>query len=407
MKSIFDYAKNIDRGGKRAEMFIYDEISDEKINGRHFANELKHLIEVDNITDIDVRINSIGGGVMHAFSIFSAISEANKRPGVAVNTFNDGLAASSAAWLLLAGKNIFPKDYSRLMIHGVLPIGDDGQIKKDLSEADRVALTQFKNIIKEVIFAKTGIVPSYIDELLTNGRDNWFTAEEAADIGFFSKHNIQKTGLEIDLPEDLRRDALHVANQAQKIIENNFINSNPVQMKKVINALKLQEGVSEEVVLVAVENALKEASDAKTALETVSNSLTEATATIAKQKTELDAANRSGAVLVVENAIKEGKIAPKNDDEKNGLIETCLKDVESFKNTLSLVPLKAANVLNQIDKQNGAGSDIIGKIANRSYRELEKNEPTLLNEIKNTAPSEFVKLYNAQYKTQKTEADFK
>lgn len=402
MKANFKHIKNINREKNLATMFIYDEISDEKVNGRHFAHELNYLLDYEGV-DVDVRINSIGGNVIHAFSIFSAITNANKN-GATVNTYNDGLAASSAAWVLLAGKQIFSKDYARLMIHGTAAVDDKGNPREDLDESTKSALLNFKEMIKTVIVAKTGLASEYIEELMSNGVDNWFTADEAAALGFFSASNIEKTGFEIDLPESDRVDALLVANKAQKII--NSQTPKTLQMKKVINALKLQEGASEEVVLTAVTNALKDAADAKTALETAQNSLTEANATISEQKTAIEASNKAAAVSIVENAIKEGKFSPKNETEKDALISTCLKDVDSFKNTLSLMTTKSGNVIDQIDNKGTETKSLIEKVNNRTFRELEKSEPSLLAEVKNSAKSEYVRLFNAQYNTQKTEADF-
>lgn len=397
----FKYITEVNNKQKFAEMHLYDEISDEKVNGRHFASELNYLLDYENFKEIRVRINSVGGSVMHAFSIFSAIINANKRTGVNVNTYNDGVAASSAGFILMAGAKVYVKDYSRLMLHGV-SIPDSAE----LTESDKAALDNFEQMIISVFHKKTGVPESYFKDLLGNGKDNWFNAEEGAKAGFYDKKNIENTGFEIDLPEDLSLAASMVANKAKKIM--NINKDKPLQMKKIISALKLQEGSSEEVVLAAVQNAIAEASRSKTALEEAENKLTKKDAEIEALKKDSEKAVQDSALSIVENAIKEGKFAPKDEDEKSKLVETATKDLESFKNMISLMPTKAANIYDG-GKNGNSGEEATGlleKVKNRSFRTLEKEEPKLLNEIKNSFKSEYVKLYNKEYGTEKTEADF-
>lgn len=404
-KANFKYIKNINTEKRFAEMFIYDEIGDEGINGRFFAYELKYLADYEDLDEIKVRINSVGGSVMHAFSIFSAILNTNKDKKVVVNTYNDGVAASSASFILLAGKKVFVKDYSRVMMHGVMSLDEDGNIKGDLSEKDKEALRNFSEMIVQVIVQNTGIDKSVIEDLLNNGRDNWFGAKEGADAGFYPSENIENTGLEIDLPEDLSTTELTVVmNKAQKIINSN--NLKPLKMKKVIAALKLQEGSSEQVVLTAVENAINEANTSKKALETANNSIAEKDQEIQRLNGLVTASNKAAAASIVENAIKEGKFAPKDETEKTNLVNQCLKDVDGFKNMVALMPTKAANILDGVQNGGEGTKSLLEKVNNRGFRQLEKEDPTLLSEIRNSVKGEYVKLYNEQYKTQKTEADF-
>jgi ATP-dependent protease ClpP protease subunit len=400
----FKYIKNINSAKKFAEMFIYDEIGDEGVNGKYFAYELAYLMDREDIDEVKVRINSVGGSVMHAFSIFSSIINANKQNKIAVNTYNDGVAASSAGFILLAGKNIYVKDYARLMVHGVAKVDENGKVTGDLSENDKSALQNFGDMISQVMSSRTDISEKVIKDLLNNGKDNWFNASEGSSAGFYPSQNIEKTGLEIDLPEDLSNtDLTVVMNKARKILINN---QKPLQMKKVIAALKLQEGSSEEIVLTAVTNALRETETAKTALQKAVNKNTEQEATILTLKTQVENSNKSAALSIVENAIKEGKFVPKDETEKENIVNQCLKDVDGFKNMIALMPTKAANVLNVINKDEKETGSLLQLIENKSFRDLEKGDAVLLARVKNEAKGEYVKLYNKQYNTNKTEADF-
>lgn len=400
----FKFIQNIDKSNNFAEMYLYDEIGFEGINGRQFAYELKWLEEYHEpkLDEIKVRINSVGGSVMDGFSIFSSIFNANKSGRVEVNTYGDGVAASIAGLILMAGKKIYMKDYARLMLHGVSFVNEDGTPAQGLTEKDVQALSVFKDMIKQVFVNNTDIPEEQIEELLSNGKDNWFTAEEAAKAGFIPMENIENTGLELGLP--VENDAIIIANKAQKIINKN--NFKPLQMKKVIALLGLQEGANEAIVANAVQVALDKSKTAETALTEAQNKITEKDAKIQELQTQVEASNKSVANSIVEAAIKDGKFAPKDDAEKQNLVNQALKDVEGFKTMVALMPTKAANIIDQTQAGNEGASTLIERIKNRSFRQLEREDSALLAEIKNSAKGEYVKLYNAQYNTNKTEADF-
>lgn len=404
----FKYISNIDKNKDFAEMFIYDEIGYNPntgmgISGRQFAYELKWLADYHEppLKKIKVRLNTGGGSVMDGFSIFSAIHNINKEGNLDVDTYNDGVAASIGGLILMAGKNRFAKDYSRLMLHGVSILDKDGNARTDISPKELEAMSNFKDMIKQVFVNNTGIPDYQIEDLLTNEKDNWFTAKEAANAGFFPTSNIENTGLELGLP--VENDAFVIANKAQKIINNNY---KPLEMRKVIALLNLQDGANEEVVANAVQNALTQAQETKTALTQAQNKAQEQEQEIQRLKTQVEASNKAVATGLVENAIKEGKFTPKDEAEKQSLISNALKDPEAFGNMVNMMPVKAANIINgtQIGKENT--DSLISRINNRGLRELEKNDPSLLTELKNSAKDEYVKLYNKQYGTNKTVADF-
>ena len=362
-------------------MHVYTHIGAGGINASDFASEIKNL-KVDRL---NVRINTIGGGVVDGFGIFSAMLNF-KESGGELHTYNDGLAASTGGWLLLAAdpQNIHSKDYALLMLHGVKNDVKGGLFEKSIQKI-------FKN--------RSGV---NVSDLMTNGADNFFDAIEASNRGFFPVENIENTGLEIDIPENLS--LLEISNKIQNISKKN--NLKPLQMKTVINLLKLQEGASEEVVAAAVQNALKLAKDNADALVIAENKVTAADAKVLELQGKVNEAVKNSANTYVDAQIKEGKFTPKDDAEKTALVNQYVANPEGFKTMVSMMPTKAANVLNQLQTGGEGAESIIEKIANRSLREIEKADPKFLTQIKNEAKGDFVKLWNKQYGTQKTEADF-
>lgn len=395
MKAKFKYIRNYKEGGKVAEMFIYDEIDEGKVDGVQFAYEMRYLIDYENTSLIKVRINSPGGNVMHAFSIVSAIINANNSSKTQVDTYNDGVAASSAGFILLCGKNVYAKDYSRLMIHGV-----SSDMEKE-NENDRAALLNFKEMITQVFVSRTGIVASYIDDLMTNGRDNWFNIKDAIKNGFLKGENIENTGIDLGLPEELTRTALAVANKAKQIL--NEVKPKKLAMKKVIAKLGLQDAASEDQTFTAVSNVMKERDEAKTALTAAQNVSAQLETANAELKTKLEAQNKGAALTAVNNAISAGKFTPKDEEAKTALIGQAENNLEGFNAMVSMMPTKASNVLDQLTP--GDDADALAKVNNRGLRQLEKEDIRLVAEIRNNHRAEYIKLYNAAYNTNKTEKE--
>lgn len=372
------------KGGRKiAEMRIYTHVGQGGINASDFANELNSFDAKDRV---NVRINTVGGSVVDGFGIFSAMLNFKEKGGE-LHTYNDGLAASTGGWLLLAAdpQNIHSKDFAILMLHGV-----KNDVQGKLFE--KSILTIFKN--------RSGLD---VENLMTNGTDNFFDAAEASQRGFFPSENIENTGFKIDIPDNCS--LLEVSNSIQNIVNN--INLKPLKMKTVINLLKLQEGSSEEVIAAAVKNALDLAKTNADALVLAENKVTEANAKVLELQGKVDEAVKNSATVFVEAQIKEGKFAPKNETEKAALVDQYVASPENFKALVAMMPTKAANALDAIDKGGEDAKTLIDQIDNRSLRELEKQDPALLAQIKNEAKGEFVKLWNKQYGTNKTEADFK
>lgn len=96
--------------GERAELFIYGAIDDwDGTSAASFTKELKAV----TAPSIDLRINSPGGLVFEAVAIYSAI----KRHPATVDVHVDGLAASAASFVAMAGDSIEIEKPAKMMIH--------------------------------------------------------------------------------------------------------------------------------------------------------------------------------------------------------------------------------------------------------------------------------------------------
>ncbi len=91
------------------EVFIYDEIGDFGVTADDFVQEFSG-IRAKNIT---VRINSPGGQVFDGLAIYNAI----RRHPSHVTTIIDGMAASPASFIAMAGGEVVMSPHAQMLIH--------------------------------------------------------------------------------------------------------------------------------------------------------------------------------------------------------------------------------------------------------------------------------------------------
>lgn len=370
-------------GKKVVDMHLYDNIGFGGIKGIDFANEMK----AQNADRVNVRICSKGGDVIEGFAILSAMLNF-KNAGGELHTYNDGVAASTAGWLLQAAdpNNIHSKDYAILMLHGVSNDTNDGKFQKAIAKI-------FKN--------RSGID---VNELMTNGQDNFFDTDEAIAKGFLIESNVENTGNTLPKSNDL----LLIANAANEIISNNSnINiKKPLKMKRIANLLNLQEGSTEEVIANAISKTIADAEKQAKKLTEVQNTLKEKNTLVEKLQKQVKASNDLTATNLVEGAIKDGRLAPATEEDKKELINSAKSDLGAFEKMLKMIPVKASNIISNTKIGEEGKKSLIAKIDNRGLRQLEREDSGLLAEVKKNDKETYVNLYNEQYGTAKTIADF-
>jgi ATP-dependent protease ClpP protease subunit len=159
-----------------AEVTIYDPIGQDWIgNGvtaKKFREELLALGELDEIV---VRINSPGGEVFDGFAIYNALKDNPARVVVHV----DGLAASIASVIAMAGDEVIMGRGATLMIHNpwTLAIGDADDMRKVAEQLDKVGKGLVDAYMSRAKVSRQRVI-SWMDD------ETWFTAEEAVGAGF-------------------------------------------------------------------------------------------------------------------------------------------------------------------------------------------------------------------------------
>ncbi|MBK8184764.1 MAG: Clp protease ClpP [Candidatus Competibacteraceae bacterium] len=157
---------------KTAEIRIYEEIGAWGITAKQFADDLAAL---GDLTAINVRINSPGGDVFEALAIHNAL----QRHPAKVTTYIDGLCASAATLIALAGDETHMVSNGMYMIHEPWTMaGGDAETMQKSADLLNVTADQ----IVTMYARKTGIAA---DDLRAKMQvETWMTAQEALDEGF-------------------------------------------------------------------------------------------------------------------------------------------------------------------------------------------------------------------------------
>lgn len=155
-----------------ATIEIYDEIGYWGITARQFMSDLRALGSVERLT---VAINSPGGDVFDGIAIHNALRNHSAEITVRV----DGIAASIASVIAMAGDRIVMPSNAMMMIHDPWAIAM-GNSKDFLATAE--ALDKMAEAMVASYAGKTGMDP---DEIRNKMRaETWMTAAEAAALGF-------------------------------------------------------------------------------------------------------------------------------------------------------------------------------------------------------------------------------
>lgn len=162
-----------------AELMIYGRIGgggffDEGIG----ASDVAAMLREAGSGPIDVRINSGGGDVFDGIAIHSLLA---RHPGT-VTVYIDGLAASAASFIALAGHRIVSARNAFMMIHDGMT-GTYGNAATHRGSAE--LLDKVSANIADMYAERAGEDIEHWRNLMTvNGEDGtWFTGQEALEAG--------------------------------------------------------------------------------------------------------------------------------------------------------------------------------------------------------------------------------
>ena len=172
-RKFWNWVKN--EGEEVRTLYLSGEISDEtwfgdEVTPRLFKDEL-----MTGSGDITLWINSPGGDVFAAAQIYNMLMDYPGRVTVKI----DGLAASAASVIAMAGSQVEMSPVAMMMIHNpiTVAIGDSKEMQKAID-----MLAEVKESIVNAYEIKTGLSRNKISKLMD--AETWFNAKKAVELGF-------------------------------------------------------------------------------------------------------------------------------------------------------------------------------------------------------------------------------
>ena len=143
---------------------------DDDVTPQMFKDEL--LAEDGDVT---VWINSPGGDCVAAAQIYNMLSNYRGRVTVKI----DGIAASAASVIAMAGDTVLMSPVSMLMIHNpaTIAMGDHAEMQRAMD-----MLNEVKESIINAYVGKTGLSRSKLSHLMD--AETWMDANKAVELGF-------------------------------------------------------------------------------------------------------------------------------------------------------------------------------------------------------------------------------
>lgn len=116
-----------------------------------------------------------GGSTFQGLAIYNLLKQHKAK----INTYIDGIAASSASIIAMAGDKIYMPKTSLIMIHNcwTYTIGNAKELRKTAEDMDKIALAY-----KEAYLAKIKINEEKLNQLLED--ETYLTADECIEMGF-------------------------------------------------------------------------------------------------------------------------------------------------------------------------------------------------------------------------------
>lgn len=171
-KKFWNWVKNEDT---RRTLYLEGAIAEEtwygdEVTPKQFKSEL-----MNGSGDITIWINSPGGDVFCASQIYNMLMEYKGKVTIKI----DGIAASAASVIAMAGSEVLMSPVSMLMIHNpsVAIFGEAADLQSGID-----MLSEVKESIINAYELKTGMSRSKLSKLMDS--ESWFNAKKAVELGF-------------------------------------------------------------------------------------------------------------------------------------------------------------------------------------------------------------------------------
>lgn len=163
---------------KAADILIFGEIGESWWSeGTVTAHELVKELAALDVGVLNIRINSYGGAVSDGLAIYNALRRHRAEKRVTV----EGVAVSIASLIAMAGDTIDMPANTLLMIHAPWGFvqGNAADMRETADTLDRYAQAMASSYARKSKQSEADMLA-----LLRDGKDHWYTADEAKTAGF-------------------------------------------------------------------------------------------------------------------------------------------------------------------------------------------------------------------------------
>jgi ATP-dependent protease ClpP protease subunit len=172
--------------------WLGDKIEGDYITPQGFREDMEALADKKKI---NVHINSVGGDLYTGIAIHNVLKGMDKE----INVIVEGIAASAASVIAMAGDTIQMYPGALMMIHGVSTLVWDYMNLEDIDKL-RNAVQAMNDAITNIYHERTGIEKAEISEMIK--AETWMTGEDAVNRGFADE----------SLPDDENDDMVAMVN---------------------------------------------------------------------------------------------------------------------------------------------------------------------------------------------------
>lgn len=170
------------KGSKKAEILIYEDIGEGWIGGisaKAFADDVKALGKLE---EINVRINSPGGSVFDGVAMYNTLLKNPARIIVDI----DGLAASIASIVAMAGDEVRMAENAMMMIHDpwIVASGKADELREQANVMDKVRETLLSTYVR-----RSGADEKTISDMMA--AETWMNATEAEEAGLIDSVTVK------------------------------------------------------------------------------------------------------------------------------------------------------------------------------------------------------------------------
>jgi ATP-dependent Clp endopeptidase proteolytic subunit ClpP len=162
----------------KGELYLYGIIDPMSFGEPEFIRAIdviSSLVELGDANPVVVHINSPGGALFEGLAIYDSLKASGKRIIVKI----EGLAASIASIIAMAGDEISMASGATMMIHNPWNVvaGDADDFRKEADTLERLG-----NRLAQIYAARTGRSAEEVKALMES--ETYFSADEAVNLGF-------------------------------------------------------------------------------------------------------------------------------------------------------------------------------------------------------------------------------